>query len=133
VRGAACARWKKFHLLEGFEGSFSGLTFFELLSHLPSLPSTSLVEFFRLRTGAILGALDSSENLTACDVRLDASAGRNDLFESSSLSDGLRRPKGIFLNGEPPRTVSGIAEGSKIGLLSVEGGAAVLLTCFIKA
>jgi hypothetical protein len=105
-------------------------------NHRPSFTSVvSLVEFFRLLSDGLLldaaaGALAPSEVLLARDVRLDASAGRNDRFESSSLSDGLRRPKGIFFNGDPPRTVSGMAEGRSFGLISTTGCDALLFVFF---
>jgi hypothetical protein len=105
-------------------------------NHRPSFASfVSLVEFFRpLSAGLLLdvagGTLVPSDVLIARDVRLDASAGRNDLFESSSLSDGLRRPKGIFFNGDPPRIVSGMAEGRSFGLFSTTGCDVLLLVFF---
>jgi hypothetical protein len=95
----------------------------------------SLVECFRplsdgLLVDAAAGALAPSDVLIARDVRLDASAGRKDRFESSSLSDGLRRPKGIFFKGDPPRMVSGIAEGRSFGLVSTTGCEVLLLVFF---
>lgn len=138
VRGTACARWKKFHF-DGFDTSFSALTFFDDFNHLPSLPSleTSLTEFLRPLSvdrpaGAVDGPLTASEVLIARDVRRDASAGRNDFFESSSLSDGLRRPSGVFFSGDRPRMVSGIAEGSSVGLFSI-ADCDVLLLVFLSS
>jgi hypothetical protein len=117
ARGAACARWKKFHF-DGLGTSFSTLTFFDDFSHLPSFPSvlTSPKESF-LSLSA--DRLPVAVGTFARDVRLETSAGRKDLFASSSLSEGLRRPKGIFLSGERPRDVSGMAEGNKVGLFPI--------------
>jgi hypothetical protein len=118
ARGAAaCARWKKFHF-DGLGTSFSTLAFFDDFSHLPSLTSvvTSPRESFRpLSADWPLAAVGTFVR----DVRFEASAGRKDLFESSSLSEGLRRPKGIFLSGERPRDVSGIAEGNNVGFFPI--------------
>jgi hypothetical protein len=60
-----------------------------------------------------------SGDLTVREVRLEAKAGKKDLFDSSSLSEGRRRPSVVFFMGETPRTVSGIAEGNKVGLLVI--------------
>ncbi len=56
-------------------------------------------------------------SLEVRETRLDVEDGRNDLLESSSLSEGRRLPRVIFFIGEPPRRVSGIAEGSRVGLV----------------
>jgi hypothetical protein len=99
VRGTACARWKKFHFFDGFGNSFSTtFPFFEDFSHLPSLLSAA-TSAESLRSFAE-GTFAPSVALIARDVRLDASAGRKDFFESSSLSEGLRRPSGVFFRGD---------------------------------
>ena len=49
------------------------------------------------------------------EVRRAAIKGRNDFFVSSSLSEGLREPSGIFFIGDPPRTGSDMADGSSVG------------------
>jgi hypothetical protein len=138
VRGTACARWKKFHF-DGFGASFSfsTLLFFDDLSHLPSLPSLATLFTESLRplsadrpADAVEGPLAPSDVLIAREVRLDASAGKKDLFESSSLSDGLRRPRGGFFKGDRPRVVSGIAEGNNVGLFSIADCDVLLLVFF---
>jgi hypothetical protein len=83
--------------------------------------------FCALSAGLVL---DAAGGTIARDVRRDVSAGRRDRFESSSLSDGLRRPKGIFFNGDPPRIVSGMAEGRSFGLLSSTPCEVLLLVFF---
>lgn len=121
ARGTAWARWKKFHLLDGLGCSFSALFFFDGLSQLPSLLSavTSLVEFLRVldaeRAAGAAGPLGPCAVCKARDVRFEVSAGKKDLFESSSLSEGLRSPMVIFFIGDPPRMVSGIADGNSVG------------------
>lgn len=56
-----------------------------------------------------------SSSLEERDVRLVARDGRKDLFVSSSLSEGLRDPIGIFFIGDGPRTGSDMAEGKSVG------------------
>jgi hypothetical protein len=131
TRGVACARWKKFHFFDGFGSSFSSFPFFEDLSHLPSLVSApaSLIESLRPLVEARPAPSDA---LIARDVRLEASAGRKDLFESSSLSEGRRRPSCVFFSGDRPRIVSGIAEGSNVGLFS-RAVCDVLLLVFFRS
>jgi hypothetical protein len=60
-------------------------------------------------------------------VRLDDSVGRNDRFESSSLSENFLD---VFFTGDTPRAVSGIADGNKIGLFLLWTGCAVMLVVF---
>jgi hypothetical protein len=68
--------------------------------------------------------------LIARDVRRVASAGRKERFDSSSLSEGLRRPRDIFFIGDPLRAVSGIADGNSVGLFSVADWEVLLLVFF---
>lgn len=77
---------------------------------------------------------EPSAGLTVREVRLDARVGRNDLFESSSLSDGLLN---AFSAGDPLRVVFGIAEGKSLGRVLLLAGSAVTLVvfpigCFIR-
>lgn len=124
TRGAAWAREKKFHF-DGLDRSFSfsGLVFFDERSQLPSSLAESFRDFEILR---LLGGLSiPSTGFAARDVRLDASVGRNDLFVSSSLSDGRR--EGFFV-GDTLRVVFGIADGKSLGLaLPLTGSADMLL------
>ena len=55
-----------------------------------------------------------SINFDEREDRLVAEAMK-DFFVSSSLSDGLRRPKGSLFMGESPRTGSDMADGSSVG------------------
>jgi hypothetical protein len=84
-----------------------------------------------LRLDAALGPA-ASVAFTARDVRRDAKAGKKDRFESSSLSEGLRRLNGVFFNGDFPRVVSGIAEGSSVGLFPI-ADCDVLLVVFLRS
>jgi len=121
VRGPAWALWKKFHRFGGLGASFSALVFFEDFNQLPSLISAaaSLIEFLRTFPAIRLvepdGTLGPWAVCKARDVRFEAMAGRNDLFVSSSLSEGLRSPRVIFFMGDPLRTLSGIADGNSVG------------------
>jgi hypothetical protein len=66
--------------------SFSALAFLEERSQLPSSLAESLRVFEILR---LLGALETpSAGLAMREVRFEESVGKNDLFVSSSLSDG---------------------------------------------
>lgn len=129
ARGTACARWKKFHFFEGFATSFSALPFLDDFSQRPSLLSlvTSLAE--SLRPDAVLEP-GVSVVFIVRDVRRDAKAGRKDRLESSSLSEGLRRPRVVFFNGDFPRVVSGIAEGNNVGLFPIADCDVLLLVFF---
>lgn len=106
TRGAACARWKKFHFFVGFDEVFSAFSFFDL-----TLDPSEEATFVR-------GA--PSIDLEARDVRRVVKDGKNDLFESSSLSEGLREPTGFLFIGDIPRTESDMAEGSSVGFLLSE-------------
>jgi hypothetical protein len=106
IFGAACARWKKFHF-EGFDGAFSTFSFFTLVFCPSAVRSAE----------AILASGAPSIALEARDVRRVAKEGKNDLFVSSSLSDGLRELKGVLFIGDMPRTGSDMAEGSSVGRL----------------
>jgi hypothetical protein len=124
--GAACAREKKFHF-DGFDRSFSlsALLFFDDRSQLPSSFAESLRVFEMLRLLVRLSG--PSVGLTVREVRLDANVGRNDLLDSSSLSDGLLR---IFFAGDVLRMVFGIAEGRSLGRVLSLAGSAVTLVVF---
>ena len=99
------------------------MLFFDDRSQLPSSLIESLRDFDVLRRPG--GLRIPSAGFTVREVRLDARVGRNDLFVSSSLSDGLRI---VFLAGDPLRTVFGIAEGSNLGrILSLAGSAVTLV------
>lgn len=75
----------------------------------------------------------ASAGFTAREVRLDARVGKNDLFDSSSLSDGLLS---AFFAGDPLRAVFGITEGKSFGRLTSTGSAVTLVVlpmgCFIR-
>lgn len=139
ARGLAWARWKKFHFLDGFDGSFSALLFFEDFNQLPSLISeaASLIEFLRIfLVGRLACAALASGPCAVCkarDVLFDANPGRNDLLVSSSLSDGLRSPSVIFFIGDPPRRLSGIAEGSSVGRFFSSVDCVVLFVVFFES
>jgi hypothetical protein len=124
--GAACAREKKFHF-DGLGRSFSlsALPFFDDRSQLPSSFAESLRVFEILRL--LVRLSEPSVGFTVREVRLDANVGRNDFFESSSLSDGLLR---IFFAGDELRVVFGIAEGSSLGRVYSMAGSAVTLVVF---
>lgn len=109
--GAACAREKKFHF-DGLERSFSlsTLLFFDDRSQLPSsfVESLRVLEMLRL----LVRLSEPSVGLIVRDMLFDANVGKNDLFESSSLSDGLLK---IFFAGDALRMVFGIADGRSLG------------------
>jgi hypothetical protein len=103
------------------------MTFFEDFNHFASLPSKvislaeSLRPFDALRPvweGAALSA-----GFATREVRLDDSVGRNDCFESSSLSENIRD----FFMGDFVRVAFGIADGSKLGFALLRTGCAVML------
>jgi hypothetical protein len=119
-------------------GSFSDLLFFEDFSHLLSLSSVaaSLKEFLRiLPTGRLACAEPPGPWAVCkdCDVLFDANPGRNDLLTSSSLSDGLRNPVTSFFIGDPPRELSGIAEGNNVGRVLLSADCDVLLEAFFDS
>lgn len=124
--GAACAREKKFHF-DGLGRSFSlsALPFFDDRSQLPSSFAESLRVFEILRL--LVRLSEPSVGFTVREVRLDANVGRNDFFESSSLSDGLLR---IFFAGDELRVVFDIAEGRSLGRVYSMAGSAVTLVVF---
>jgi hypothetical protein len=64
---------------------------------------------------------------TTREVRLDDRVGRNDRFESSSLSEGL---EGAFFIGDTARVVSGIADGNRLRFVLPRIGSAVTLVVF---
>lgn len=57
------------------------------------------------------------------EVRLDDRAGRNDCFESSSLSESFRD----FFIGDFARAAFGIADGNRVGFALARTGCAVML------
>lgn len=124
--GAACAREKKFHF-DGLGRSFSlsALLFFDDRSQPPSSFAESLRVFETLRL--LVRLSEPSVGLIVREVRFDANVGRNDLFESSSLSDGLLRT--LFAD-DALRAVFGIAEGKSLGRVLSLVGSAVTLVVF---
>jgi hypothetical protein len=127
--GAAWALWKKFHFLAGlaegaifFDFDTSSVPVRDLVDAMDCFPDNALSRPFIDLLSVVFtgeGILVRAAPSTYCDLRelrRTAREGRKERLVSSSLTEGLRVVIGGLFIGDPVRTGSDIAEGSKVGL-----------------